>query len=83
MFKEQNNTDVGEIDPSKRTSPIHEGDFQERSEAETKQAMNVCYFNGNAYSHGISILQGVNSYYCNNGVWVKNQSHGTHSGGLF
>lgn len=37
-----------------------------------KQSKCDCFFQGVQYSHGISIISGMYSYYCNKGVWVKN-----------
>lgn len=39
-----------------------------------KQSKCDCFFEGVRYSHGISIISGMYSYYCNRGVWVKNTS---------
>ncbi len=59
---------VGEIDPTKETSPIVEG------EPETGDASKgaLCYFNGVAYSPGAQVCSAGNRLYCqSSGNWTS------------
>ncbi len=59
-------TEVGEIDLSKKTSPILDKDAMEKSGTKA----NGCYYNGAFYGHGSRVSMGGRVYKCSNGNWI-------------
>jgi hypothetical protein len=57
---------VGDIDPTKETSPIVEGE----PEPEDASKRALCYFNGVAYSTGAYVCSSGTRLFCNSsGTW--------------
>ena len=65
MSEKNEITEVGEIDPSEKTSPILAKDTMEKSETKASG----CYYNGAFYGHGSRVSMGGHVYKCDNGVW--------------
>lgn len=66
-------TQVGEIDPNKKTSLIVES--SENENASTGAERGTCWFNGQQYSPGARVCSGGSMLYCySNGTWGRTGS---------